>query len=232
MPDPVDIVCAVEELLTKNLDLTGKKVLVTAGGTREPIDPVRFIGNRSSGKMGYALAEAAALRGATVILVSGSVHLPPPPGVTTISVESARQMRDAVLAQFADCDVVIKAAAVADYCVSNQATHKIKKTDDNLILKLEKNPDILAELGQLKKNQVLVGFAAETEDLIGHASEKLRRKNADIIVSNDGSLPGAGFYHDTNVVKLLYKDGRVEELPKMSKKALAGVILDRINAML
>ena len=228
LPEPVDIVRAVEEFLTENLDLSGKKILVTAGGTREPIDPVRFIGNRSSGKMGYALAEAAAQRGATVILISGPVHLPPPPGVTTILVESARQMRDAVMAEFAECDIVIKAAAVADYRVSHQASHKIKKTDDNLTLILEKNPDILAELGQLKKNQVLVGFAAETEDLIGHAADKLRRKKADMIVANDVSLPGAGFNCDTNVVKLLYKDGRVEELPKMSKKELAGLILDRI----
>ena len=228
LPEPVDIVRAVEEFLTENLDLSGKKILVTAGGTREPIDPVRFIGNRSSGKMGYALAEAAVQRGATVILISGPVHLPPPPGVTTILVESARQMRDAVMAEFAECDIVIKAAAVADYRVSHQASHKIKKTDDNLTLILEKNPDILAELGQLKKNQVLVGFAAETEDLIGHAADKLRRKKADMIVANDVSLPGAGFNYDTNVVKLLYKDGRVEELPKMSKKELAGLILDRI----
>ena len=228
LPEPVDIVRAVEEFLTENLDLSGKKILVTAGGTREPIDPVRFIGNRSSGKMGYALAEAAVQRGATVILISGPVHLPPPPGVTTIQVESARQMRDAVMAEFAECDIVIKAAAVADYRVSHQASHKIKKTDDNLTLILEKNPDILAELGQLKKNQVLVGFAAETEDLIGHAADKLRRKKADMIVANDVSLPGAGFNCDTNVVKLLYKDGRVEELPKMSKKELAGLILDRI----
>ena len=228
LPEPMDIVRAVEELLTENLDLSGKKILVTAGGTREPIDPVRFIGNRSSGKMGYALAEAAVQRGATVILISGPVHLPPPPGVTTILVESARQMRDAVMAEFAECDIVIKAAAVADYRVSHQASHKIKKTDDNLTLILEKNPDILAELGQLKKNQVLVGFAAETEDLIGHAADKLRRKKADMIVANDVSLPGAGFNCDTNVVKLLYKDGRVEELPKMSKKELAGLILDRI----
>ena len=231
LPEPVDIVRAVEEFLTENLDLSGKKILVTAGGTREPIDPVRFIGNRSSGKMGYALAEAAVQRGATVILISGPVHLPPPPGVTTILVESARQMRDAVMAEFAECDIVIKAAAVADYRVSHQASHKIKKTDDNLTLILEKNPDILAELGQLKKNQVLVGFAAETEDLIGHAADKLRRKKADMIVANDVSLPGAGFNYDTNVVKLLYKDGRVEELPKMSKKELAGLILDRITAL-
>ena len=231
LPEPMDIVRAVEELLMENLDLSGKKILVTAGGTREPIDPVRFIGNRSSGKMGYALAEAAAQRGATVILISGPVHLPPPPGVTTILVESARQMRDAVMAEFAECDIVIKAAAVADYRVSHQASHKIKKTDDNLTLILEKNPDILAELGQLKKNQVLVGFAAETEDLIGHAADKLRRKKADMIVANDVSLPGAGFNYDTNVVKLLYKDGRVEELPKMSKKELAGLILDRITAL-
>ena len=228
LPEPVDIVRAVEELLTKNLDLSGKKILVTAGGTREPIDPVRYIGNRSSGKMGYAMAEVAASRGAAVILVTGPVHLPPPPGVKTIVVESARQMRDAVMAEFDACDIVIKAAAVADYRVSNQAAHKIKKTDENLTLILERNPDILAELGRIKKNQLLVGFAAETEDLLRHAAEKLLRKNADMIVANDVSLPGAGFNCDTNVVKLLYKDGRVEELPKMSKKELAGLILDRI----
>ncbi len=231
LPEPVVVVGAIQALFAAQSDLKGKKVLVTAGGTREPIDPVRYIGNRSSGKMGYALAEAAVKRGAQVVLVSGPVSLTPPVGVQFIPVETAQEMRAAVLADFADSDIVIKAAAVADYRVACQASQKIKKTGDTLSLVLEKNPDILAELGRIKTQQILVGFAAETENLIAHAAEKLERKNADLIVANDVTLQGAGFNADTNIVKLLYKDGNVEELPQMAKKALADVIFDKIRSL-
>ena len=231
LPEPVVVVEAIQALFAAQSDLKSKKVLVTAGGTREPIDPVRYIGNRSSGKMGYALAEAAVKRGAQVVLVSGPVSLTPPVGVQFIPVETAQEMRAAVLAEFADSDIVIKAAAVADYRVACQASQKIKKTGDTLSLVLEKNPDILAELGRIKTQQILVGFAAETENLIAHAAEKLQRKNADLIVANDVTLQGAGFNADTNIVKLLYKDGNVEELPQMAKKALADVIFDKIRSL-
>ena len=231
LPEPVVVVEAIQALFAAQSDLKSKKVLVTAGGTREPIDPVRYIGNRSSGKMGYALAEAAVKRGAQVVLVSGPVSLTPPVGVQFIPVETAQEMRAAVLADFADSDIVIKAAAVADYRVACQASQKIKKTGDTLSLVLEKNPDILAELGRIKTQQILVGFAAETENLIAHAAEKLQRKNADLIVANDVTLQGAGFNADTNIVKLLYKDGNVEELPQMAKKELADVIFDKIRCL-
>lgn len=228
LPEPAFIVEALQDMFRKKTDLKGRKVLITAGGTREPIDPVRYIGNRSSGKMGYALAEAAARRGADVVLVSGPVSLQPPPGVKVIAVETAEQMRQAVLAEFSNSDIVIKAAAVADYRVVNQSEQKIKKSAANLTLELEKNPDILAELGQLKQHQILVGFAAETENLLIHGADKLRRKNADMIVANDVTLPGAGFHSDTNIVKLLYKNGQVDELPQMAKGEVAQIILDKI----
>ncbi|TCL39900.1 phosphopantothenoylcysteine decarboxylase/phosphopantothenate--cysteine ligase [Anaerospora hongkongensis] len=232
LAEPSTIVEYVGNLFNRNCSLQGKKVLITAGGTREPLDPVRYIGNRSSGKMGYALAGAAAARGAEVLLVSGPANLPAPQGVTVISVESAQQMRDAVLAQYHDADIVIKAAAVADYRCVKQAEHKIKKNDENLTITLEKNPDILAELGRLKTKQILVGFAAETEQLVAYATEKLNRKNADMIVANNVMLPDAGFNTDTNIVKLLYRDGRIEDLPKMEKTKLAGIILDRICSLM
>ncbi|WP_312203127.1 bifunctional phosphopantothenoylcysteine decarboxylase/phosphopantothenate--cysteine ligase CoaBC [Anaerospora hongkongensis] len=232
LAEPSTIVEYVGNLFNRNCSLQGKKVLITAGGTREPLDPVRYIGNRSSGKMGYALAGAAAARGAEVLLVSGPANLPAPQGVTVIPVESAQQMRDAVLAQYHDADIVIKAAAVADYRCVKQAEHKIKKNDENLTITLEKNPDILAELGRLKTKQILVGFAAETEQLVAYATEKLNRKNADMIVANNVMLPDAGFNTDTNIVKLLYRDGRIEDLPKMEKTKLAGIILDRICSLM
>lgn len=232
LAEPSTIVEYVGNLFNRDCSLQGKKVLITAGGTREPLDPVRYIGNRSSGKMGYALAAAAAARGAEVLLISGPANLPVPQGVAVISVESAQQMRDAVLAEYHDADIVIKAAAVADYRCVKQAEHKIKKNDENLTITLEKNPDILAELGRLKTKQILVGFAAETEQLVAYATEKLNRKNADMIVANNVMLPDAGFNTDTNIVKLLYRDGRIEDLPKMEKTKLAGIILDRICSLM
>lgn len=232
LAEPSTIVEYVESLTKQSCSLAGKKVLITAGGTREPLDPVRYIGNRSSGKMGYALAAAAAERGAAVLLVSGPTNLPAPQGVAVVNVESAQEMRNAVLAEYPDADIVIKAAAVADYRSVAQAEHKIKKNDETLTILLEKNPDILAELGRLKTKQILIGFAAETEQLVAYATEKLNRKNADMIVANNVMLPDAGFNTDTNIVKLLYRDGRIEDLPKMEKTKLAGIILDKICGLM
>jgi phosphopantothenoylcysteine decarboxylase/phosphopantothenate--cysteine ligase len=230
LPEATTILNQVNKLLASKNDFIGKKILITAGGTQEAIDPVRYIGNRSSGKMGYALASAAAARGAKVTLISGPTNLPAPCGGVEVEyIKSALQMRDAVLAHYADSDIVIKAAAVADYRPQNVAEHKIKKIGETLQLVLEKNPDILLELGQLKNHQLLVGFAAETQQLLLHAQEKLARKNLDIIVANDVSIPGSGFNADHNIVKLLYRDGRIDELPKMSKNNLAEIILDKIH---
>lgn len=215
--------------LVEGLDFSGLNILVTAAGTREPIDPVRYIGNRSSGKMGYAIAEAARDLGANVTLISGPSALTPLAGVNFFKVESARDMRRLVLENFPESQIVIKAAAVADYRVKNVADHKIKKNDEELTLVLEKNPDILKELGQKKqKGQVLVGFAAETQNLIQYAQSKLEKKNLDMIVANDVSKPQAGFNVDTNLIKLLKRDGSIEELPLMSKKGLAYIILNHV----
>ena len=215
--------------LAEGLDFSGVNILVTAAGTREPIDPVRYIGNRSSGKMGYAIAETARDLGANVTLISGPSALPPLAGVNFFKVESARDMRRLVLENFPESQIVIKAAAVADYRVKNVADHKIKKNDEELTLVLEKNPDILKELGQKKqKGQVLVGFAAETQNLIQYAQSKLEKKNLDMIVANDVSKPQAGFNVDTNLIKLLKRDGSIDELPLMSKKDLAYIILNHV----
>ena len=224
-PDEVDS----RQYLAEGLDFSGLNILVTAAGTREPIDPVRYIGNRSSGKMGYAIAEAARDLGANVTLISGPSALTPLAGVNFFKVESARDMRRLVLENFPESQIVIKAAAVADYRVKNVADHKIKKNDEELTLVLEKNPDILKELGQKKqKGQVLVGFAAETQNLIQYAQSKLEKKNLDMIVANDVSKPQAGFNVDTNLIKLLKRDGSIEELPLMSKKDLAYIILNHV----
>jgi len=232
LPEPLVIVDKVVALLHNCQDLRGQRILITAAGTREAIDPVRYIGNRSSGKMGYALAEAAARRGAEVILVSGPTSLPTPPGVSIRRLETAAQMQAAVLAEFDTVDIVIKAAAVADYRPELVAEQKIKKTGDTLTINLVKNPDILLELGHRKKQQILVGFAAETEDLITHAQEKLTKKNLDMIVANDITLPGAGFNIDTNIVKIIHKNGNVEELPQLSKQQVAEILIDKISKML
>ncbi len=230
LPEPADIVQRIVSHFRDAQSLQGVRILVTAGGTREAIDPVRFIGNRSSGKMGYAIAAAAAERGAEVTLVSGPVSLPTPSGVCRISVESTAQMREAVLSHFSTTDIVIKAAAVADYRPETAENQKIKKSSDTMTLVLTKNPDILAELGKLKTTQFLVGFAAETQELVAHATEKLQKKNLDMLVANDVTLSGAGFDADTNIVKILSKDGSVEELPQMSKTELGRIILDKILA--
>lgn len=234
MPEPAELVqCLADYFAAKSkVNLSGLKVLVTAAGTREPIDPVRYIGNRSSGKMGYAIAEAAVKCGAEVTLVSGPSALEPPAGVKLHRVEAAREMRQLVLEAFPACDIVIKAAAVADYRVKDVSEQKIKKNDEELTLVLEKNSDILQELGSLKQpGQTLVGFAAETQNLLQYAKGKLEKKNLDMIVANDVSKPQAGFNVDTNLIKLLLRDGSIEELPLMSKKALAYEILQRVMSI-
>ncbi|KJR96270.1 MAG: phosphopantothenoylcysteine decarboxylase [Peptococcaceae bacterium BRH_c4a] len=223
------IMGAITTLLAGQGDMKDLTVLVTAGGTREPIDPVRFVTNRSSGKMGYALAEAAFSRGARVILVSAPTCLPGPAGVETVLVESAGEMREAVMRFYPEADVVIKAAAVADYRCARVAEQKIKKDGETLILELVKNPDILAELGRNKREGVtLVGFAAETRDLEENARQKLDKKNLDLLVANDVTEPGAGFGTDTNIVKLIYSGGRAEDLPLMEKSLVAHRILDAV----
>ena len=229
LPESSAIVERIAAHFSAGKSLQGVRLLVTAGGTREAIDPVRYIGNRSSGKMGYAIAAVAAERGAEVILVSGPVSLAAPTGVTRVSVESALEMRDAVLAAFSTVDIVIKAAAVADYRPDVVAEQKIKKQSSNMTVNLIKNPDILAELGSSKSSQFLVGFAAETQDLAKNATEKLRRKNLDMLVANDVTQAGAGFESETNIVKVFYQDGVSEELPQMSKLELAAVLLDRVQ---
>lgn len=229
LPEPTAIVAAVDDYFVVAGELAGKKVLVTAAGTIEPIDPVRFIGNRSSGRMGYAIAAEAKRRGADVVLVSGPSALTPPEGVTVINIETAEQMRQAVLREFADTDITIKAAAVADYRAKTVADNKIKKNDETLVVELEKNPDILKELGSIKKKgQILVGFAAETQNLLKYAKEKLEKKNLDFIVANDVTKPEAGFNVETNLIKILFRDGNIEEFPLLKKSELAKIILDRI----
>lgn len=232
LPEPVDIARQVEAFFAKARDLLGRKVLVTAGGTREPLDPVRYLGNRSTGRMGYAIAQEAAARGADVVLVSAPSALPVPPGVRCVHVETAREMREAVLREFDDADAVIKAAAVADYRPKIVAKNKIKKSEGEFTLVLERNPDILLELGQKKRQQVLVGFAAETTKLEEYARGKLAKKNLDFIVANDVSRPDAGFAVDTNCAKLFMRDGTVCDCPLSSKAELAGVILDHVRACL
>lgn len=234
LPEPVDVVAEVENIFAVKQSLAGKKVLVTAGGTIEPLDPIRFIANHSSGRQGYAIAAEAVARGAEVVLVSGHADVEPPIGLAKfVKVDTTRQMREAVLADFEDADIVIKAAAVADYRPKTVAANKIKKTDDDFIIELERNPDILKELGGLKREgQVLVGFAAETQNLLQYAQSKLEKKNLDFIVANDVSKPGAGFQGDTNIIKILSRDGSIEELPLMTKKELSAIIVDRAEAKL
>ncbi len=227
LPEPEQIIAAADAVLTPK-DLLGRQFLVTAGPTREEIDPVRYVSNYSSGKMGFAIAAAAAARGAKVTLVSGPVQLTVPVGVKCIPVTSANEMRAAVLEHYPQAEVVIKSAAVADYRPLERLENKLKKADEELTLKLEKNPDILAELGAQKGDRVLVGFAAETERLLAHAAEKLQKKNLDMVVANDLTTEGAGFDVDTNVVRFLFADGRVKELDLMSKEQVANQLLNQV----
>ncbi|MBI5656208.1 MAG: bifunctional phosphopantothenoylcysteine decarboxylase/phosphopantothenate--cysteine ligase CoaBC [Geobacter sp.] len=230
MQDPAVILEEAVALLAPD-DLAGETVLVTAGPTREEIDPVRFISNHSSGKMGYAIARAAWRRGARVILVSGPTCLPDPWGPETVRVSTAAQMLEAVQARLKESSIVIKAAAVADYRPKERSEAKVKKHAGQMTLEMERNPDILAEVGRQKDGRLVIGFAAETEDLLANARRKLQEKNLDLIVANDVGQPGAGFDVETNIVRLLFPDGRVEEPGIMPKEELADLILDRIVAL-
>lgn len=228
LPEPQQIVEFMSAFFAgREGDLRGLRVLVTAAGTREPIDPVRYVGNRSSGKMGYAVAQMAAERGADVLLISGPSALATPPNVRVVNVETTNEMLEACLAAYGDVDIVIKAAAVADYRPRDVADQKIKKkTDDALTVVMDKNPDILKTLGAKKEQQVLVGFAAETQNLLANAREKVVKKNLDMIVANDVTAAGAGFNSDTNIVKFLFANGDVRELEQMPKVDVANRILD------
>lgn len=224
----VEILKAVEEVLRGGQDLDGERVLVTAGPTREDIDPVRFLSNRSSGKMGYAVARAAARRGAKVVLVTGPTALETPGGVERVDVRSAEDMLRAVEARFPECTLAIFAAAVADYRAVEPSESKIKRTQDALTLRLEPNPDILATVAREKGDRLVVGFAAETDNVAENARKKLAQKNADVMVANDVTAEGAGFDVDTNMVTLLSSDGRDLPLPRLTKAEVAERILDEV----
>ena len=229
MSEPAAVVGRIEELLARKTDMKGLKVLVTAGATRERLDPVRFLTNDSSGKMGFALAEAARDRGAEVTLVKAATTAQIPSGVRILPAESAADLLKIMKEETPGQDVVIQAAAVADYRpVHTSATKLKKKENEPLILALEENPDIAKTIGQSKKDgQIYVGFAAETDHVESHAQEKLVSKNLDMIVANDVTKPGAGFNTDTNIAVLITKEEQ-EELPLMSKRQLADIILDRV----
>lgn len=233
LPEAVDLFHEVENYFAqkdRKQTLIGKKVIVSAAGTREPIDPVRYISNRSSGKMGYAVAQEAADRGAEVVLVSGITNIPAPLNVQLIKVESAREMQKAVESHFPDSDITIMAAAVSDYRVKNVAEQKIKKSDEVMTIELVKNPDILKGLGEKKTDkQFLAGFAAETQNVVEYAQGKLQRKNLDMIVANDVSQAQAGFNVDTNIAKIITRDGQIKQAPLMKKTQLAKLILDTIE---
>ena len=232
MSEPEEIALAIEDILNPKRDFVGARVLVTAGPTVERIDPVRYITNRSSGKMGYALAEAARDRGAEVTLISGPVRLQPPAGVTMVNVESSAQLCEAVLSHGDWADVVIQAAAPADFRPKSVSDSKIKKTGEGMTLELENTTDIAAELGRRKhEGQTLVAFAAETDAVLENARVKLVKKNADLIVANDVSRQDAGFGVDTNAVTLITRDDR-RELPLMSKRETADGILDRVAELM
>lgn len=228
LAEPEEIVHAVKQWFEQSNDLAGKSVVVTAGGTVERLDPVRYLTNDSSGKMGFALAEAAANRGADVTLIAARTTAAPIAGVRLVRVESAEQMLHAVLERYDTADLVIKAAAVADYRPVSQAPSKIKKTDDRFVLELERTTDILHTLGERKKKQFLVGFAAETEQVAQYAMSKLTRKNCDLVIANDVSQEGAGFNVDTNVVQIFDKNGLVETLPQLQKREVADRLLATI----
>ena len=227
LPEPEDILDRLLFYLSPK-DMKGKKILVTAGPTREFIDPVRFISNPSSGKMGFAVARAAEQRGGKVILITGPTNLPDPNNVTVVRVGTAREMALAVFEHMEDSEIIIKAAAVSDYRPKEQSGQKIKKEKDELVLSLEKTRDILKEVGRRKKDRILVGFAAETENLEPYAEKKLVEKNLDIIVGNLVGGPSSGFGIDTNKVTLFYRDGTKEAIPEMQKDEVAHILLDRI----
>ena len=231
LPEPAAIVEALAEVLSPK-DLLGYRFLVSAGPTHEDLDPVRFLTNRSTGKMGYALARMARRRGAAVCLISGPSALAAPCGVERVLVRSALDMQEVLTSRFPETDALIMSAAVSDYRPAGFAEQKIKRGEEEMLLKLTHNPDILASLGTLKNKQVMVGFAAETQDLVRHAQEKLERKHLDLIVANDVSAPDSGFAVDTNQVTLIHRSGRVESLPLLSKEEVAEKVLDQIAALL
>ncbi|MBI9088283.1 MAG: bifunctional phosphopantothenoylcysteine decarboxylase/phosphopantothenate--cysteine ligase CoaBC [Desulfobacterium sp.] len=238
LPEPELILDRLVAALTRK-DLKGKKVLVTAGPTREAIDPVRYVSNHSSGKMGYAIAAAAEKRGGAVTLVTGPVNLEPPFAIEIVKVESALEMADAVLAHLDESDVVIKVAAVADYRPQDPKTSKIKKKDqapgpkqNSLTLELVENPDILRLAGEKKRHQFLAGFAAETDDLEANALLKMEKKNLDMIAANLVGVEGSGFGSDYNKVKLFFRDGTVRDIPSMEKERVADALLDEIATRL
>lgn len=230
LPEIPDILDALETLLTPK-DFAGESVLITAGPTEEPLDPVRYITNASSGKMGYALAEAAHQRGAKVTLISGPTKIKPPPVEKLILVRTALEMYQAVMDAYAKATVIIKAAAVADYRPKSEALEKIKKDQGLTGIELTRNPDIIAAVGAKKKKGILVGFAMETEDLLANARRKLIRKNMDMIVANDLREAGAGFKTDTNIITMIDRNGKTIALDKMTKKDAAHRILDHIKTL-
>ncbi len=233
LASPENIVEAVVSALTKKQDLKGERIIITAGPTVEAIDPVRYLTNRSTGKMGYAIAKEAIERGAEVTLVSGPTKLEPPKNLKKfIKIESAQEMYEAVLDNLDENQVIIKSAAVADYKPKSYCNKKIKKNDDDLVISLDRNKDIAYEIGKIKNNKILVGFAAETNDLIENAKNKVKKKNLDFIVANDLTKEGAGFGVDTNIVKIIDKDGIISEYPIMKKEEVANVILDKVKSLL
>jgi phosphopantothenoylcysteine decarboxylase/phosphopantothenate--cysteine ligase len=232
LPEADTVIEALLRLLAPAHDLIGEHLLVTAGPTREPIDPVRYLSNRSSGKMGYAVATAALRRGARVTLISGPTPLSPPAGALFVPVQTAEEMREAALHHLGNVTIVIKAAAVADYRVARPHATKIKsRKDEGLTLELVPNPDILREIALRKGSRFIVGFAAETDDVRAHAAAKLRAKDVDLLVVNDVSKTGIGFEADDNEVVLLDREGGVVELPRMAKLEVAGAILDRVLSL-
>src|SRR5262245_6726187 len=230
LPEPEAILAKIQQLTSKK-NLSGERFLITAGPNREPLDPVRYISNRSSGKMGYALAKVALRRGAEVALVSGPTALEPPSGARLIAVTTAAEMQAAVLKEFAACTAVVMAAAVTDYRPVTVAGQKIKRGKGPLDLRLEPNPDILKTLGEKRDGKVLIGFAAETEDLTANAEKKMRAKNLDIIVANNVAEAGSGFDGDTNIATIIDRTGAQRSLPLMSKDELADCIYDHFLAL-
>ena len=231
MPEPEELLQYIIKEVAMKKDLTGKKVMITAGPTQEAIDPVRYITNHSSGKMGYALAKMAMLRGADVTLISGQTSIAPPPFVKVVSIKSAKDMYEAVLADAEAQDIIIKAAAVADYTPAEVADEKMKKKDDEMSIALTRTNDILKYLGEHKKeSQFLCGFSMETQNMISNSRAKLEKKNLDMIAANNVKVEGAGFKGDTNVLTLITKDEEIQ-LDKMTKEEAANIILDKILAM-
>lgn len=234
LASPEIIVNAVIDLLNnRDKDLQGKKIMITAGPTVESIDPVRYLTNRSTGKMGYAIAKMAADRGADVTLVSGPTNITPPANLKKlIRIQSAEEMYSAIINNFDENQVIIKSAAVADYKPKTYSDKKIKKSNGDLVIELDRNKDIAYELGKIKKDKILVGFAAETNDLIENAKGKVNKKNLDFIVANDLTEEGAGFGTDTNIVKIIDKEGNISKYPQMKKDEVANVILDKVKSLL